>query len=231
MEVMAINTVAAAFTAGLVTSVHCAGMCGPLACSAMPGTSNDAGQLAAASAYHLTRILAYTLIGALAGLLGTLPMNVITDSPAKYLPWALCAVFLLYALGLDKRLPKPKQLGKLLFKIRLKLAAMSRIKAGVAIGALTPFLPCGPLYLIFGLALISGSPVRGAEFTLAFGLGTIPLLWAAQTGFSFLRGKLNPAMIGRIQRGVAFCAAALIAWRMRGTLGFYNEAGGDFLCH
>ncbi|HRI82324.1 MAG TPA: sulfite exporter TauE/SafE family protein, partial [Opitutaceae bacterium] len=68
MEFAAVNSPAAAFVAGLVTSLHCAGMCGPLACALLP-MRGAPGQPAAdaatvSSAYQLSRLAGYTALGA-----------------------------------------------------------------------------------------------------------------------------------------------------------------------
>ena len=83
---------------------------------------------------------------------------------------------------------------------------------------LTPFLPCGPLYLVFGAALLAGSAAKGAEFTLAFGLGTVPLLWLAQQQFHRIRAMLTPLAMGRLRRGLALVTAVMLAWRLHGTI-------------
>ncbi len=85
-------------------------------------------------------------------------------------------------------------------------------------GLLTPFLPCGPLYLVFGAALLAGSAAKGAEFTLAFGLGTVPLLWLAQHQFHRIRAKLTPLTMGRVRRGLALVTAVVLAVRLQGTI-------------
>ena len=85
-------------------------------------------------------------------------------------------------------------------------------------GLLTPLLPCGPLYLLFGAALLTGSAAKGAEFTLAFGLGTVPLLWLVQHQFHRMRARLTPRMMGVTRRSLALLTAALLAWRLQDTV-------------
>ncbi len=221
---MPIDTSAAAFLAGLVTSVHCVGMCGPLSCSwavrAPPGSAvffRDTGL------YHAGRLLAYGLVGALAGAVGVLPLGFFQKGAGLVLPWLMVLAFALVGLGLDQRLPKPGFLARPLRRLQ---AAAFRLKSGPRSGLLglaTPLLPCGPLYLIFGLALANGSAFKGAGFTVAFGLGTLPLLWLAQTGLHRLGGVLSPAALSRLQRGLALGTAVLLAWRLRGTLDFGAE--------
>jgi sulfite exporter TauE/SafE len=83
--------------------------------------------------------------------------------------------------------------------------------------------------MIFGLALFSGSAVKGAEFAIGFGLGTLPLLWLAQSQFIRVQLKVAPKTLIRIQRVVAFVAAIFLAWRLRTTLGI--EGAEDWVCH
>jgi sulfite exporter TauE/SafE len=222
-----INTAFAALLVGLVTSVHCVGMCGPLACSIGTMKGGESRRMFAATAYHAGRLLAYGFIGALCGFLGQQPLIWVFDSPAVLLPWLLVAVFLLVATGLSKRLPRPAFLTRLLTRARLGACRVSATKGGFAMGLATPLLPCMPLYLLFGATLLTGSALRGAEFAMAFGLGTIPLLWIAQHSFESIRRCFTPLTMSRIQRGLALIAALMIAWRLQDTLPFINSADAN----
>jgi sulfite exporter TauE/SafE len=91
-------------------------------------------------------------------------------------------------------------------------------------------LPCGPLYFIATLALLSGSALQGIEFMFAFGLGTVPLLWFAQSQFHWLRGKLSARWLGRIRVTLALTTAAVIGWRLRATLGFAGPDPLNLIC-
>ena len=108
-----------------------------------------------------------------------------------------------------------------------RLRGGSRVRAAAALGAATPLLPCGPLYFLLSLALLSGSALRGAETLLAFGLGTVPLLWLAQANFHWVRARLGPRTLARLQGAFALAVAALLVWRLRGTLGL----GGPGAAH
>ena len=167
---------------------------------------------------------AYSLVGALCGLLGQQPLKWFFDSPAIILPWVLVVLFLTVASGLHHRLPKPALLTRFLAKARLSACRVSATRGGFAMGLATPLLPCAPLYLLFGVSLLSGSALRGAEFAAAFGLGTIPLLWLAQHSFQSLRRRLTPRTIGRLQRSLALVAALVIAWRLHDTLPLFQSA-------
>lgn len=229
-ELAGITGTGTAFLAGLVTSLHCAGMCGPLACSLMPTRPDDADPHAVSSVYHLARLAAYGALGAIAGGIGRLPLSVVDAGAWRYLPWLLVLFFVAVALRLDRRLPRLACIAQGYRAVSLRLRARSRLGSAAALGLATPLLPCGPLYLVISLALLAGSAVRGAETLLAFGLGTVPLLWLAQMNFHWLRRRLGPAGLARAQTILALAVAAVLAWRLRGTLGFAAPGSGDFVC-
>lgn len=216
---MQIDTTAAAFMAGIVTSVHCVGMCGPLSCSWAVSTRNG-GFLRGTALYHGGRMIAYGLVGALAGSLGTMPLAFFQHGAGIVLPWLLVLAFAIVGMGLDAWLPKPKFLAGGLRRVQTAAFRLKSDLRATILGIATPLLPCGPLYLMFALAMANGSASRGAEFALAFGLGTLPLLWLAQTQLHWLGGRMQPATMRKLQRGLALVTAMILAWRLRDTLDF-----------
>jgi len=223
-----IDTSAAAFLAGMVTSVHCVGMCGPLSCSwaVKPGE----GFARNTALYHGGRLLAYSLAGAVAGALGVMPLGWFQSGAGLVLPWLMVLAFVLVGIGLDRYLPKPAFLSKPLRRLQLRAFRMKpALRAGM-LGLATPLLPCGPLYVMLGLAMTNGSALRGAEFAGAFALGTLPLLWVAQGQLHWLGGRLSPVTLRRAQRGLALLAAVVMAWRLRGTV-MLDETGMVVFCH
>jgi hypothetical protein len=215
-----IDTVAAAFVAGLVTSVHCVGMCGPLSCSWAVGSAGGAARFMRSTAlYHGGRLLSYALIGGVAGAAGAMPLRFFQHGAGAALPWLLVLAFIVVGLGLDAWLPKPAILSRPVMRARAFAMQMSGSLRASLIGLATPLLPCGPLHMMLALAMANGSAARGSEFALAFGLGTLPLLWLAQTQLHWLGGRIQPATMRKLQRGLALAAALIMAWRLRGTLG------------
>lgn len=218
-----IDTSAAAFLAGLVTSVHCVGMCGPLSCSW--AISNQGGSFMRSTAlYHIGRLIAYSLVGALAGFIGFMPLKFFQHGAGIVLPWLLVIAFAMVGMGLDAWLPKPRFLSAGLRRFQAAVFRMKSSLRAALLGLGTPLLPCGPLYMMFGLAMANGSAAKGAGFALAFGLGTLPLLWLAQTQLHWLGGRLQPTTMRKLQRALAFTAAVVMAWRLRGTLDFGSDA-------
>ncbi len=220
-----------AFIAGLVTSLHCVGMCGPLAIVLSPKKDESVSMEAITTVYNLTRILSITAMGAALGALGEIAMSSLQASPVQYVPWLLVIFFVLVGIGADKWLPKPRILTKWFYRISARFQKLPRLTAGGLIGGLTPLLPCGPLYMVFGLALALGSPLQGAEFLFAFGLGTLPLLFLSHIGWGRLSVRISPLWLMRFQRGLALAMALMLVWRLRAAIGVAGPDVGCPLCH
>lgn len=230
MELAAVNSPSAALVAGLVTSLHCAAMCGPLSCALMPVRGDRADAQTVGTVYHVARLTGYSVLGAVAGGIGRAPLQLISQSALRWLPWVLVLFFIGLAFRLDRHLPKIPALGRLTWTLQAWLRGRSRVEAAAALGLATPLLPCGPLYFMLALALLSGSAARGAEVMLAFGLGTVPLLWLAQMQFQWVRQKLSPLWLARMRIALALTVAGVISWRLRATLGFPGPDPMNFVC-
>lgn len=235
IEYAAINSPAAAFVAGVITSLHCAGMCGPLACTIMPVRGSPGAKTAdphfVATSYHTARLTGYAILGGIGGALGDAPLHWLSGPALKWVPWAFVFLFVALALRWDRHLPKAGALGRLAWKLRGWTQGRAPSTTAAIMGLATPLLPCGPLYFLVTLALLSGSALRGVEFMLAFGLGTVPLLWLAQTQFQWVRQKLSPLWLDRTRIALGLATAFVIAWRLRATLGFEGPDATNFLCH
>ncbi len=231
MELASINTPAAAFVAGLVTSLHCAGMCGPLACMFTPTRDDEADPQTVATVYHLARMGGYAVLGAIAGAAGQAPLALLGGLPSQVFPWVLVAFFFMVGFRLEKHLPRLAFLARMQERLQAMLRGRSRLRVAAAMGAATPILPCGPLYFLVMLAALSGSALRGIEFMLAFGLGTVPLLWLVQSNYGLVRARLSSLWLARFQSGLALVVAVVITWRLRSSLGFAGPAVDSFCCH
>ena len=230
MELASINTPAAAFVAGLVTSLHCAGMCGPLACLLAPAKGDRTDPQTVATVYHTARLAGYMTLGAVAGAMGAVPLGLLGGGAFRLLPWVLVAYFLLVAVRPGGQWPRPAFLARLQMRLMGWIRGRPRLQVAATMGAATPLLPCGPVYFLVALAALTGSALRGVEFMLAFGLGTVPLLWVVQAGFGRLRARLSPVGLARLQTGLALAAALVITWRMRATFGLPGPDAAGLVC-
>lgn len=213
----------AALVAGLVTSLHCLGMCGPLACAACSRKGGQ-GSVAASLVYHGTRALSYALVGGAAGLVGRRLASALDGGATRWVTWFFVFFFLLVALGLDKRLrvPLPKQ--AMAWLGARASSCGTRGRAGV-LGFFTPLLPCAPLYLVVMAAALSGSAWSGAAIMAAFAAGTMPLLMLLQSQYLRLGRTWSPAAMDRVRRGLALASVVILL--VRGT---YSAATGCPMC-
>ncbi len=221
----------AAFGAGLVTSLHCVGMCGPLACSALGAQKGASGLSWTHGLYHLARLFSYALIGGLAGGSGAGFVDWVGATPAKLVPIAMAVFFLAIVLGLESLATRVRFLGRFSHRLMRWAYSVPGWKRGVALGLATPLLPCGPLYLLFWVAAISGSFVSGVSILAAFCVGTVPALLASQLGFDWLSKSVGPARLRFWKRGLALVAMGLVLLRFGLDLDFASLASGEAVCH
>lgn len=221
----------AAFSAGLVTSLHCVGMCGPLACTFIGG-KKSAGAVGVTEllSYQLARLLTYSLVGGLAGALGAGFVQWAGATPAHLMPFALIIFFVAIVFGVEGLATKIPVLNRLSFRLMRLCYKVSGRTRGLALGMATPLLPCGPLYLAFWVACMSGSASQGALMLLFFGLGTLPALLATQLGWNWLGKRVGPARLLFWRRGLAGFAIVVLLGRVMIDLDFISVSAVDSVC-
>lgn len=217
--------IATAFLIGLAGGVHCAAMCGGfVAALNLP----PAGQLPSANrpagggvvrqlAYSLGRIASYSCAGALAGGAGSLGLLTRDVLPAQVLLLvaanALVILLGLYLAGLGTAVLALERAGGILWRVLKRLGARlapARTPAGAfATGLAWGWIPCGLVYSVLGTALVSGSAPRGALVMTAFGLGTLPNLFAAGFAADKLRRFLRVPR-ARLAAGLAVVVLGVI---------------------
>ncbi|WP_316804173.1 sulfite exporter TauE/SafE family protein [Pedobacter nototheniae] len=177
-----------AFIMGLLGSLHCAVMCGPLMLG-MPFQKNKlihaAFQLLL---YQLGRILIYTLLGLIAGTLGN---GLSVFSNQKVLSIAMGATLILFTILHLSNAYQKKLSGFQLILIKPISKLMSKVFIlpfwGFFAGMLNGLIPCGMVYLALATALNSSTSQGGATFMFLFGLGTTPLMLMISLGGVYLK--------------------------------------------
>lgn len=187
------------FSASLLGSLHCAGMCGPFCGVAVSGPRSRGAAAPLHAAYHGGRLLTYTLLGAAAGALGALVD--LASSLAGLQPIALAlAGGAMVFFGVSElarahrwRLPglawrPPRAWTRLLQRGQQFAARRSGPARALTIGLLTTLLPCGWLYAFVVTAAGTGSPAGGMLVMAAFWVGTLPVLLSLGAGVRRLAG-------------------------------------------
>jgi len=164
-----------AFTIGLTGSLHCVGMCGPLAISAGKNNFHLWG-------YQFGRLCGYLLIGSLVSLLGTQVSRLLPDWTTHLVGTFLGAFFVYMGLQVwrKKDSKMPPAFASLFSKTWIKLMP-KKSPTGFIVGALSIFLPCGLLYGFFLAILALQNPWYGMAAILFFWLGTLPAMMLGPT--------------------------------------------------
>jgi len=167
-----------AFIFGLLSSLHCVGMCGPIA-FALPvhkGTTKE--KWFKIMAYHLGRLCTYMAIGAVFGLLG----RAFVLGGLQQTISIFCGVLLILIAVFQKKILnilEHKTSSKVLVYIKQgyqNIAQSSSLVNFFSLGALNGLLPCGTVYIALIGALATQTLFKGTLYMFVFGLGTLPLM-------------------------------------------------------
>lgn len=209
------------FIIGIITSVHCIAMCGGINLSqCIPRKSISAGNDSKLSVflpallYNLGRVISYTVIGFLLGLIGMLisgdseaGVSTLLQGILKLIAGAFMVIMGINMLGIVPWLRKlnlrmPKFLAVKIGKQKVKN------RQPFFIGLLNGLMPCGPLQSMQIIALASGNPFVGALSMFLFSLGTVPLMLGlgsivSALGRKFARAVMNIGAILVVVLGLA----------------------------
>jgi sulfite exporter TauE/SafE len=196
---------------GLLGSLHCVAMCGPLAW-ALPLRAG-AGRVRRAAArleHQLGRATTYAALGFGAGAVG---QGLRLAGLQRALSLGAAAVVLAHLarrLGwLPGRLAHagPAAVAER-WGLRLHGVLAPRLRVPGSpwwFGMLNGLLPCGLVGIALATAAATGSAWRGAATMAVFGLGTLPLMWLAAVAGGALAARLG----GRLQRWAPLALAVL----------------------
>jgi hypothetical protein len=187
---------------GAVGSLHCAGMCGPLALALPVTGSSRATFVLGRVAYNLGRVVTYCLLGAAFGLVGQ------TLAFAGFQRWVSLAAGAAILLGLlvSSRFTVSVPVASTVAWVKSGLCALLRrrsLTSVFSLGVLNGLLPCGLVYAACAGAVATGSLLTGVKYMAAFGFGTVPMM----LGIGLAGHKLQLALRFRLQRLIPACVA------------------------
>lgn len=187
-----------AFIFGILGSFHCIGMCGPIAFMLPVDRKNSIKKTFQIAFYHSGRLLTYSILGLLFGMLGKTIDFFGFQQQLSILIGVSMILYILFPIKMINKFNFSKPIYKFISKVKSALGKELKKKtfdSFFTIGFLNGFLPCGLVYMaIFG-SLVSASFVYSSLYMVLFGLGTIPLM----TTVIYLGKFLNTAIKQRIQ--------------------------------
>jgi len=172
-----------ALVMGFAGSLHCAGMCSPLAMAVTAQKPFLLNKIV----YNTGRILTYGMLGAIAASFGSLFM--ITPYQG-IISFVIGAMFLLTGIGAISgvRIPIVTQaLNRFTNRLKHFFHILLKRKGNMSVfmmGMLNGLLPCGLTYLAMTYCFIMPSMMEGFWFMILFGAGT----WPVMIGFTWLLG-------------------------------------------
>lgn len=222
---------------GLLGSLHCVGMCGPLV-MAMPFSGPHGGQPASRIfSYHAGRLLTYASLGVAVGLLGSgLRFFFVQQWISIGSGVLLLLIYFLPKLLGSERFPAVSAAWNrhVVVRMRKLLApgpggpAHSRM---FTLGLLNGLLPCGLVYMALIGAVSQPTVWQSALFMAIFGVGTSPAL----TGVIFANKLVLPKVKTLFARAIPYFVVVVSALLILRGLGlgipYLSPADERNCCH
>ena len=205
-----------AFIFGLISSLHCIGMCGPIALMIPVDRTNPAKKGTQIFTYHLGRLTAYALIGLVFGLVGK---GFFLAGIQQRLSVFIGVAMIITILTPERVLANynfSKPVYRLISKIKSSLGKQFKNKSYQSlftIGLLNGFLPCGMVYVaLFGAIAMQNVPF-GIVYMLLFGIGTIPMM----SSVTYLNSIMTVSFRNKIQKAIPYVGVIIgILFILRG---------------
>jgi len=202
-----------AFIIGLAGSLHCIGMCGPIAIALPLRDESKSRLLLGRVLYNTGRILTYALLGIIFGFIGS---GFFIGGYQQGLSIVLGILMLLtlflpskYASYITGARLHEKLTGKLKSVWR-KLMQKNSVGSMFLIGLLNGFLPCGLVYIALAGSVSTGTALGGAFYMAVFGIGTFPVMLAMSLVGQIFGFKIKSKLSRLLPIGVVLLATLFI---------------------
>lgn len=168
-----------AFIFGLLSSLHCVGMCGPIAFALPVHGGSNTQKWSKIIAYHSGRLLTYAIIGAVFGLFGKAFVLAGLQQTLSIIAGIILIVMALFQkriLNYLERKSSSKVIG-LIKNTYQNIAKSNSVINFMSLGILNGLLPCGTVYIALIGAIALGDVYLSSFYMFMFGLGTLPLMF------------------------------------------------------
>jgi sulfite exporter TauE/SafE/copper chaperone CopZ len=205
---------------GLLTSVHCAAMCGGINLSQTLKTNEDGNEqitngkkdvsslLLPGVLYNGGRLVSYTAVGVLVGALGSaITLSGRFQGIVQLIAGVFMVIMGINMLGLFPFLRRIIPGMPKIFSI--KIDGQKTRHGPLIVGFLNGFMPCGPLQAMQVYALSTGNPIKGGISMFLFCAGTIPLMFALGAVSGLLSGAKGRVFSRRVMQTGAILVTAL----------------------
>ena len=208
-----VTVITIAFTMGLIGSLHCIGMCGPLALSIPVQHKRRSERLLSAFLYNAGRVTTYAVAGLLFGFAGKAVAFTGVQNGLSLWMGILILVYVLIPKHYAGNTAVSKHLNGFFLLLRTRLGHLFNSKASstlYVIGLLNGLLPCGMVYLALVSAAATGTPLKGALFMAIFGAATVPALFTIMLAGNWMGQGLRLRLRRAVPALLVFMSALLI---------------------
>lgn len=177
------------FVIGLLGSLHCIGMCGPIALALPAGKFKSIRFYFGRIYYNLGRVVTYSFFGLVFGIIGKNFAMAGLQSWVSIISGAGIIIIVLLPQRIKANALSILPFYKVTDKIKNAFGGLFKsgsLTAMFLIGILNGFLPCGFVYVGLAGALASGEVVRGILYMALFGLGTLPVMFLTSVIGNFI---------------------------------------------
>jgi len=196
-----------ALAVGFLGSFHCIGMCGPIAL-ALPGSKNILSYVAERITYNAGRIVTYSMLGALFGILGNMISLAGLQGPLSIALGLLIVVVAIIPKRYRSATAELPVIRSIIGSIKNLLPRFMKIHSKGALfvtGLLNGLLPCGFVYVGLAGAVSTGSIIHSTFYMALFGLGTFPAMFLVSLGPRIFSTSLR----AKIQKVTPYLAVAV----------------------
>lgn len=226
------------FLFGLLGSLHCIGMCGPIALS-LPPASSGYGFISGRVLYNLGRVFTYSILGLLFGFFGKGLQMAGLQQAVSILSGLLILIFLFFPSQTSSRISSGLGISKFVVLLKQKLGALLKKGSAISlffIGILNGLLPCGFVYLALAGALSFESIFQSSVYMALFGMGTIPLMLLLAFSGKMLSLKFRNFINKTIPYAACFLAILFIIRGLSLNIPYISpdlspKEGKTFHCH
>lgn len=169
--------IVAGFILGLIGSLHCVGMCGPIAINLPLRGETFVEKLISGLLYNLGRTLMYGIMGAIFGSIGKGLYLLGIQQWVSIIMGSIMILTIIIPLFFKKS--KNIQFEFFTSYLRTAIQKLFKIRSYKGlffIGMLNSLLPCGLVYVAIIGAIATGNVYYGSLYLILFGLGTIPMM-------------------------------------------------------
>jgi len=164
---------------GFLGSFHCIGMCGPIALALPLGRRGPAGKVAGVLLYNAGRIMTYSILGLISGLIGKgfslMGLQQVLSVLIGIVIIATVVLSKTWTSSIEQKMSALPVLKEIKTAIQ-QLFRRASLPSFFLIGGLNGLLPCGFVYIALPMAMATGTSWQGALFMALFGLSTVPAM-------------------------------------------------------